>query len=129
MVSGGKGHQLVVGSLGVLAGQFGQSRPGVPMDPGQSRGRTDSQPFAEVFQDLQDLGVGKLGIEQRRSLELAEAGATHVAVEESMIVFARHPTDREVASITLTVTFPSGILAAEGGETVSAVHDKVKSWS
>jgi hypothetical protein len=118
-----------VGSLGVLAGQFGQSRHGVPMDPGQSRGLADSQPFAEMFQDLQDFGVGKLGVEQRRSLELGEAGATNVAVEESMIVFAIHPTDREIAGVTLTMTFTIGILAAEGGETVSAVHDKVKSWS
>jgi len=118
-----------VGGLGVLSGEQGQPRHSVTMDPGQSRGLTDSQPFTEMFQDLQDLRVGELAVEERRPLELGEPGATNVAVEESMIVLAVGSADREVAGIALTVTLAIGILAAERSEVVGAVHDVVESWS
>ena len=58
---GGKGHQLVVGVLGVLAGEQGQPGDGVPVDPDQPAGLADAAALGEVLQDREGLLVRAAG--------------------------------------------------------------------
>ena len=93
------------------------------MDPEQSRDLADSQPFAEMVQDLQDGLVRELGVEQHRALELGEPRLTGIAVQEPMVVCSECSADREITRATLTMEPTVRILATEAGEVRVAVHN------
>ena len=81
---GGKSHQLVVGALGVPAGQEGQPRDRVLIDAHEPRGLADATPLGQVFQDGQCLVVRQPGVEERRLLVLlTPAWQTRRAFEEN----------------------------------------------
>ena len=125
-MQGGKGHQLIVGGLGVLAGEQGQSCDRVLVDPDQPCGLADAAPLGQVLQDGQYFVVRELGVEQRGALELGKTGLASVAVEKTVVRLAEVVADREVADAALTVTRAVGVLAAEAAEVVRG-HES--SWS
>jgi hypothetical protein len=111
-VSGGKGHDLVVGVLGMLAGQDGQPGDGVLADPYQPCGLSGTTAIGEVLQNPRDLVVGEFGVEVRRSLKLGEPSFAGIAVEEAMVPLAEAAADREIAGAALTVVRALRVLAA-----------------
>jgi hypothetical protein len=117
-VSGGKSHDLVVGALGMLAGQDGQAGDGVLTNPHQPGGLAGPAAIVEVLQDPRDLVVGELGVEVGRPLELGEPGLAGVAVEEAMLVLAEVAADREVAGVAAAVFRAVRVLAAMAREVV-----------
>jgi hypothetical protein len=117
-VSGGKGHQLVVGGFGVLAGQEGQSRDRVLVDPHQTSRLPDAAAVGQVLQDGQHFLVWQPGIEERRPLELGEPGLADFAVEQPVASFPEVVDDEKITLPPATVEFTVGILAAEAGKFV-----------
>jgi hypothetical protein len=118
-VSGGKGHEFVVGVSGVLSGQASQPHDGVAMDTDEPFGLTDPVAFDQMFQDGDRLFRGQTPVEQRRTLAFREAGLARLTVEQSdPLVFAIAIADREVAGVALTVERAVGILAAEAREII-----------
>ena len=88
-----------MGGLGVPAGQEGQPRDGVLVDPDQPGGLADATALGEMLEDRQDLLVREFGVEQRRALELGEPGLTCVAVEQAVFALPTRPqTERFPAS-------------------------------
>jgi len=116
--SGGKGHQLVVGGLGVIAGEQGQSGDRVLVDPDQPGGLTDAAAVGQMLQDGQDLLMGEPGVEQRGALELGGATLARVAIEQSVEGLAKAAADREVAGVTFTESGATWVMAAEASEVV-----------
>jgi hypothetical protein len=125
-VSGGKRHDLVVGILGVLPGQKGQPCDRVLVDPDQPGGLADAAPLGQVLQDRQDLVVGELGIEERRPLELGEAGLAGAAIEQAVAGLAEVVDDKDVVPAPSAVGVAVGVLAAEAGD---VVHGRGASWA
>jgi hypothetical protein len=82
-VRGGKGHQIVVESPGVLAGQPAVAADGVAVHPAQPPGLTDAAALGDVLEDRFDPLRGEPGIEQRGALALGEPTAASAAAEES----------------------------------------------
>ena len=117
-VSGGTGHQLVVGVSGVRTGQQGQPCDGILVDPHQAGGRSDPAALGELLQDRQDLVVRQSGVEERRPLELGEAGLAGRAGEQAVAGLGEVIDDEEVARVPPAVRVAAGIRAAEAGEVV-----------
>jgi hypothetical protein len=118
-VSGGKGHELVVGVPGVLPGLACQSHDGVAVDADESLGLADPVALDEVLEDGDGRLGGQVRVEQRGALALGEAGLAGVAVEQAdPAAFAVMIADREVAAAALAVERAIGVLAAEAREIV-----------
>jgi hypothetical protein len=118
-VSGGKGHELVVGVLGVPSGLAGQPHHGIAVDADQAFGLADAVALDQVLQDGDRLLRGQTGMGQRGALALGEAGPARLAVEQSdVVVLAVAVADREIAGVASAVERAIGILAAEAREVV-----------
>ena len=107
-----------MGLLGVPPGQQGQSGDRVLVDPDQAGGLADTAPLGQVLQDRQDLVVGELGVEERRPLELREAGLADPAVEQPVPGLPEVIDDEDVVPVPPAIGIAVGVLAAETSEVV-----------
>ena len=80
---GGKGHELVVESLGVGPGEGRVARHGVLVDPDQAAGGARPAALAEVLQDGEGLLVGQSGLLQDGALALGEGALAGAAVDHA----------------------------------------------
>src|SRR5262249_24061231 len=103
VVEGGKAHQLVVGRLGVLAGQPPQARGGAAVAADEPFGVADAAPLLEVGQDGARLVVVEPAGEERRALALGEAPLAGLAVQQAAVVAAVAGADGDVALAALAV--------------------------
>jgi hypothetical protein len=110
----------------VLTGEEGKPRDRVLVDPDQPCGLADATALGQVLQDCEDLVVGQFGVEQRRALELGEAGLAGPAVEQPVSCLAEVVDDQEVVPAPLAVGVAVGVLAAEAAEVVRG-HES--SWT
>src|SRR5262245_14279653 len=98
-VPGGNGHELVVGVVGLLAGQARQPRDGVAVDPGEPLGLADAVALGEVLEDRQRELRGQPGAEERGALALGEPSLTGRTVEEAdVLTLAAAIADGEVTA-------------------------------
>jgi hypothetical protein len=126
-VSGGKGHQFLVGVLGVLPGLARQPHDGIAVDADEAFGLSDAVALDQMPEDRDRLLAGQAGVEQRGALPLREPCLARLAVKESnLLVFPVTIADREVTGIALAVERASRILAAEARE---VVHGCGSSWA
>jgi hypothetical protein len=118
-VSGGKGHEFVVGVPGVLPGLACQPRHGIAVDADQTFGLADPVALDQVLEDRDGFLRGQAGVEQRGALALGEAGVARLAVEQAdMPLLAVAVTDREVAGVASAVERAIGVQATEAREVV-----------
>jgi hypothetical protein len=118
-VSGGKGHELVVGVSGVLSGQAGQPHDGIAMDPDEAFGLADTVAFDEMLQDGDDFLRGQAGVGERGALAFGKSALAGVAIEQSdLLMPAVAVADREIAGVASAVERAFGVLAAEAREVV-----------
>jgi hypothetical protein len=110
----------------MLAGQEGQPRHGVLVDPDQSGGLADAAALGEVLKDGQHLVARQLGVEERRALELGEAALAGPAVEQPVSGLSEVVDDEQVAVAPAAVEVAVGVLAAEAGE---VVRGHGRSWT
>jgi hypothetical protein len=119
VVRGGKGDQLVVGRLGVVAGRAGVSSHGVAVDAHEPLGLADAASFGDVLQDRGGLRLGQVRVEQRGALAFGESIAARAAAEEAdRVVLAVAAADGEVFPAANAVLGALRIQAAESGEVV-----------
>lgn len=118
-VSGGKGHEFVVGVAGVLAGPACQPHHGVAMNADEPLGLADPIALDQMREDRDGLLGGQVRVEQGSALAFGEASLAGVAVKQAnVVVFAVSIADREVAGVALAVERALGVLAAEAGKIV-----------
>jgi hypothetical protein len=112
-VRGGKGHEVVVQLLGLVAGQGTEAGDGVAVD---------ADALGDVGQDG-DGGVGgQAGIEEGGAFAFGEAGPAGAATQQAALpVGAVAGGDGEVAVAALAIVWAALILAAESGE---VIHDR-----
>jgi hypothetical protein len=119
VVEGGKGHEFVVESAGVVAGECAEAADGVLADADQAGGLADAAAVGDVGQGGQELVPGQAGAEERRALALGEAGLAGGAVEQAVLAFAAVAhADGEVAGAPPAAVRAVGVEAAEAAEVV-----------
>jgi hypothetical protein len=118
-VSGGKGHEFVVGVPGVLPSHAAQPHDGVAVDTDEAFGLTDAVPLDQVLEDRDGLVRGQAGVEQRGALAFGEAGVARLAVEQTdMPLLSIAITDREVAGIASAAERAIRVQATEAREII-----------
>jgi hypothetical protein len=118
-VSGGKGHELVVGVPGVLSGLACRSHDGVAVDADEALGLADAVALDQVFEAGDRLLRGQTGMGQRGTFALGEARLARLAVEQSdVVMLAVTVADRKIPGVASAVERAIGILAAEAREVV-----------
>jgi hypothetical protein len=118
-VSGGKGHELVVGVPGVLPGLAGQPHHGIAVDADQAFGLADPVALDQVLEDRDGFLRGQAGVEQRGALAVGEAGVARPAMEQADVpLLAVAVADREVAGVAPAVERATRVQATEAREVV-----------
>jgi hypothetical protein len=118
-VRGGKGHEVVVGGLGVHAGQPAVAGDGVGGDPAEPSGLADAAPLGDVLQDRLDLLGREPGVEEWGALALGEAGLAGPASEHAARLLGPVVAgDGEVSGPPATEVGAGGIQAAEAREVI-----------
>src|SRR5262249_57737740 len=117
LVRGGKSHEFVVESLGVLAQQSAVADHGVAVHAGQPRRGPHAGAVGEVLDDRQGLLRRQDGAVQRGALALGEAGLAGAAIEQAVLLrLAVAAADGQVALPPLAVVGAVRVLAAEAGQ-------------
>jgi hypothetical protein len=80
-VSGGKGHQFLVGALGVLPGLARQPHHGVAVDADEAFGLPDAVALDQMLEDRDGLLAGQARVEQRGPLAFGEARVAGLTME------------------------------------------------
>src|SRR5262245_46311940 len=114
-VAGGKGHQLVVQALGLVAGQGEVAADGVPRDPGQPAGGADAAALAGVVEDGDGLVSRQPGAFQGGALALGRRPLAGATVNHADVPVApAEAAEIQVAVAALAVVRAGGIVAKEG---------------
>jgi hypothetical protein len=119
VVRGGKGDQLVVGRLGVVAGLTDVTGHRVAVDPHESLGLADAAPLGDVFEQGRGLLLGQVGVEHRSALAFGKPIATGATSKEAdRSGFAVVAGNGEVFAAPDAVIGALGIQAAEPSEVI-----------
>src|SRR5262249_3750687 len=117
VVRGGKLHEFVVGSLGVLTGDPAVTPDRVGGHPAEPSALPHATARGDVLQSRSDLLRGKPGIEQRSSLTLGEPRLARAAAEHPpRLPWPVAVGHGQVSSPPLAVVGAFGIQAAEARE-------------
>jgi hypothetical protein len=126
-VLGGKGHEFLVGVVGVLSGQAAVPHHRIAVGPHEPAGLADATPFVQVLQDRDGFLLGQVRAEQGRALALGGATATGAALQDPVLFLGATPAvDAEVVAAAAAVVLAVRVQATEACE---VVHGRICSTS